>query len=324
MNKSQYSKKPILSVCIPTYNRPEDLKQLLESFLDAPLEQIEFVVADNGTRSQTEPVLSEFKEKGFNIIPIFQEENIGVPKNLLSALRAGTGEYLWLMGDDDIVVSENIPEMLSSLKAASPDVFIVNFSTWNHDFSVQIQKKAFSLSQNYLPGKLTRETGIMVLTFIGSLVLKNEEKYISAMQKCLGNDFCYILSALTAGLNKVDIYEKIMVRQRMRLRQTWHKSCQKIFISDLNEIYRLAREIGYQKKFLKEWQSDYLKDALTRICLSDKASSGKTDSCILRGLLSSYYHSLYLWMVTIPLYLMPVFLLKMLKSTFSWNKKVSA
>jgi len=298
------------------------LSQLLSSFFDAQLDQIEFVIADNGTRNLTEPVVEDFRSKGFNIRSIYHVENMGVPRNLRSTLYSATGDYCWLMGDDDLVVSDKIYDLICLLKQESPDLLVVNSSAWNHDFTKQIYSEAFCLSHPSIPCNSfsCREAGIMVLTFVGSLILKNDPKYICAMDVCLDNDFCYILSVLTAGKQKVRIYKNVMVRQRMRLKQTWNKSCRKIFIKDLNQIYDYAIKMGYGNVLVKRWQKDYLKQALTRICVSDRVSSGRIDPEILRGLIACYFHSPYLWFVTLPLYLAPLFILKFLKRVFSWNR----
>ena len=72
-------KKPILSVCIPTYNRAEYLKLTIESiisqkeFLD---EDVELVICDNASDDNTDEVVLQYSKKYRNIIYVKNEKNI--------------------------------------------------------------------------------------------------------------------------------------------------------------------------------------------------------------------------------------------------------
>ena len=65
--------KPLLSICIPTFNRYKELKRLINS-IDKN-KNIELVILDDGSKDETSNIFSEFKNK-FNIRPsyIFHNE----------------------------------------------------------------------------------------------------------------------------------------------------------------------------------------------------------------------------------------------------------
>ena len=60
-------KKPILSICIPTYNRENYLKKLLDSivvqkdFIET--NDVEIVINDGPSRDNTEELVREYQEK---------------------------------------------------------------------------------------------------------------------------------------------------------------------------------------------------------------------------------------------------------------------
>ena len=61
------NKQPLLSICIPTYNRADKLKQTLESIVSQPefidFDEFEIVISDNGSKDGTKEICEELKKK---------------------------------------------------------------------------------------------------------------------------------------------------------------------------------------------------------------------------------------------------------------------
>ncbi|OGG85496.1 hypothetical protein A2392_03350 [Candidatus Kaiserbacteria bacterium RIFOXYB1_FULL_46_14] len=104
-------KTPILSICIPTYNRAHHLANALESILCqledshelSPL--VEVVVSDNASLDDTRSVVLHYQSLIPNLIYSRNEENIGFDYNTLRAVQSATGTYCWYLGDDDIIIN---------------------------------------------------------------------------------------------------------------------------------------------------------------------------------------------------------------------------
>jgi glycosyltransferase involved in cell wall biosynthesis len=95
-----------LSICVPTYNRPEKLNRLIREFVEQCLFlDVELCISDNG--NFTLPY--HFKAIRYRK----NKENIGFDRNLYEALKMGRGDWLWMMGDDDYPVG--IKEVLEAL-----------------------------------------------------------------------------------------------------------------------------------------------------------------------------------------------------------------
>jgi len=113
---------PLLSICIPTYNRSKYLRSNLLSIFSQVRhpELVEVVVSDNHSTDETEAVAREFlKYENFRYFR--QEENIGPAKNFLSNVALAKGEYCWIIGDDDFILQERIESILQ-LIGENPDV----------------------------------------------------------------------------------------------------------------------------------------------------------------------------------------------------------
>lgn len=94
-------KSPLISFCIPTYNRASFLEETIQSIVaDIGNIPYEIVVSDNDSRDQTPKIAARFQNlHGFRYIR--KKTNIGPVKNLLQVIDAASGEYVWMLGDDD-------------------------------------------------------------------------------------------------------------------------------------------------------------------------------------------------------------------------------
>src|SRR3989338_7717414 len=79
--------KPLLSICIPTYNRAHYLKECLDSivaqFNDSEVrDNVEVVVSDNASLDKTRELAEEYCRKFNNIKYFRNNENIGFDLNV--------------------------------------------------------------------------------------------------------------------------------------------------------------------------------------------------------------------------------------------------
>ena len=64
-SKHQNSNSLLLSICVPTYNRSELLKEMLDSVNCLYLDKIEIVIVDDGSKDSTKKLCKEYKVKQF-------------------------------------------------------------------------------------------------------------------------------------------------------------------------------------------------------------------------------------------------------------------
>ena len=97
-------KKNKISLCVPTYNRPETLSQLINSFLKQDYPNKELVISDD---TPNDSIYNLVKETNSNEIKYFRNNpGLGFSQNLLKAMERATGDYLILLGDDDILFTK--------------------------------------------------------------------------------------------------------------------------------------------------------------------------------------------------------------------------
>lgn len=118
----------LLTIAIPTYNRAELLQVLLaELYLQIPFEeQVELIVSDNASTDMTPVLIDEFIQRGMKIRYIRNSENIGPDANFLQCYEQAMGEYVWIFGDDDILIEGGLKKLIPCLKTFEYDLIYVN------------------------------------------------------------------------------------------------------------------------------------------------------------------------------------------------------
>ncbi len=137
-----------LSICIPTYNRPEQLPNCLESiYLAKKRANLRFnvCISDNNSNYDIKKIIDEYKKK-LDITFNSNKKNIGYQANLLKAISLSDSEYIWAIGDDDLLM----PNSLSVTKNLfenyeEVDFFYVN--SYHLDYSyIKKYKRPFDTS----------------------------------------------------------------------------------------------------------------------------------------------------------------------------------
>lgn len=143
---------PVLSICIPTYNRWNYLECLLESFqLSNPLtKETEILVSNDCSTDGTLAGLTEVLSKSwFN--KRLRVKHCAKKRNWMEHMMEmpllAQGEYVWIIGDDDLLLPGAIDCVLSLLKKFEPDVLLLNKKVKSHDL-----RQTFKEQQHYLDG----------------------------------------------------------------------------------------------------------------------------------------------------------------------------
>lgn len=127
--------KPLLSICIPTYNREKYLKECLESIVNQKwfnISDIEIVISDNASTDNTKELVHEYQKKYSNIKYHRNEENIGAIKNVFRLPSHANWEYVWYMSDDDMFSDIALDTITPILKQWSSDFILSRFYWfWN-------------------------------------------------------------------------------------------------------------------------------------------------------------------------------------------------
>ena len=116
-----------LSICIPTFNRPNKIPNCLNSIYLASINSkldFEVCISDNGSDYDIMNVIEEFKNK-LKIKVNINKSNIGYMPNLLKAISISEGEYVWAIGDDDLLMPNSLAKLKNYLMKIKMSIFFI-------------------------------------------------------------------------------------------------------------------------------------------------------------------------------------------------------
>lgn len=132
--------RPLLSLCIPTWNRADTLDDLLASIAaqgKANLSHCEVVVADNASTDGTLKLLRHWRRQLDCPLRVSRAwTNQGIDRNEHRAVSKARGDYVWLIGSDDEVVPGGLARVLDSIAQAPGAMILGQRITRNHEKTI--------------------------------------------------------------------------------------------------------------------------------------------------------------------------------------------
>lgn len=102
---------PLVSILIPTYNRPVYLQQALDSALSQSYKNIEIIICDDSTNLLSYKMIQPYLKKYNNINYVKNETRQNI-KNPQKCLELSNGEYINFLMDDDLFRFDKIEKMI--------------------------------------------------------------------------------------------------------------------------------------------------------------------------------------------------------------------
>jgi len=105
--------KPAVTVLIATFNRARYLPECLDSVLGQTVPPAQIIVINDGSTDNTREVVEPYMGR----IEYLEKSNGGKPSALNLGLSRVTGDYVWIMDDDDIAFPGHLERHLKLLEA---------------------------------------------------------------------------------------------------------------------------------------------------------------------------------------------------------------
>ena len=115
---------PLVSILIPTHERPEFFKLALESALAQTYRHIEIIVSDNSLDDRTEEMMKAYAEDAR--IHYTHDASLSTRQNWLKPLERMRGEYFAYLFDDDLYAPEKIERMADALSMEDGVAFVTS------------------------------------------------------------------------------------------------------------------------------------------------------------------------------------------------------
>jgi glycosyltransferase involved in cell wall biosynthesis len=231
--------KQLLTICIPTYNRPKALHDQLQVLIPQLTNDIKLVIRDNHSNYNLKQLYPGLKFEKFEYIR--NDFNIGADANIARCMETCNTKWLWILGDDDLIKNDAILNILHLIKL-NPDCCYINMQS-------KIEKKVtgFIGFANYFEIK-----GAFPNSFCTSLCLYNTEKLKSEISFYYRNvsimiaQFAFLLKYLHNNPNDKCLFSTKQIIDFQSLDISWSRV---EFITYTSLIIHIFRD---QRKFLKK------------------------------------------------------------------------
>ncbi|MBN3882869.1 MAG: glycosyltransferase family 2 protein [Nostoc sp.] len=117
MSSHQESQQPLVSVIIPTYNRPEYLKQAIASAIKQTYQNIEILISDNCSSENPQALVASFGDSRIKFWQ--QQQNVGMLANQQYGFKMAQGKYVASLHDDDMWNEDFLAKLVPPLEANS-------------------------------------------------------------------------------------------------------------------------------------------------------------------------------------------------------------
>ncbi|MCK5602360.1 glycosyltransferase family 2 protein, partial [Candidatus Pacearchaeota archaeon] len=109
-----------ISAIIPTYNRPQDLTNCIQSILDQSVRPDEIIVIDDGNLNEV-PLKSKCKQNGIDF-KYAKKKVPGVTQSRNMGVRLSIGDIIFLLEDDIVLFNDFFEQIIQTYKKHSNEL----------------------------------------------------------------------------------------------------------------------------------------------------------------------------------------------------------
>lgn len=174
----------LISICIPTYNRPEELKRTLESIDTTKYDDVNIVISENCSPKQqeTRAIVEEYKKHSKYEVHYYEnEKNIGYDKNIRALVQRSKGKFSMFFSDDDMFMPGAMDEFVEFVRKHQDCGYILrSYRNYKEDGSYN-DFRYYSQDQTFPAGKETAMQMFDKSVFLSGFTIRTEyaQEYVT-------------------------------------------------------------------------------------------------------------------------------------------------
>jgi glycosyltransferase involved in cell wall biosynthesis len=141
------SEQQVLTIAIPTYNRPKQVQTQVRLLLPQLNESLCLVIYDNCSDIAVQNLFTEDELSKFQIIR--NRVNVGGDANIARCFENCTTKWLWTLSDDDLIKQNAVEIILNEINKNVEAVFI-NFNNNRHFKTVGFEDLAYKFRSDQI------------------------------------------------------------------------------------------------------------------------------------------------------------------------------
>lgn len=177
--------QPLLTIAIPTYNRPVPLSHTLDVLCNSTSSQFEVLICDDSSDQRVQDLVARYQEKFSKIRYVRNPVTLGFNANVAQLYELSSTPYVWFLCDDDTIFEDSIYKIIASLEKHRPTVSIFNCS-WVNSYGVE---SLAGVREDRLYENIDIFDSydvLMRMTFLSILVFQKREGLVENLKKSPG------------------------------------------------------------------------------------------------------------------------------------------
>jgi FkbM family methyltransferase len=264
---------PKLSVCISTYNRAEWLSTSLRNWArmyPQPLPGVELLVCDNTSTDHTPEVVKPYLDRA-DFSYRRNPKNVGMLGNLRETAHHARGQYVWILGDDDLLLPGAVERVMKAIDS-HPGIALVylNYAYTREEDARKVKDfdAFFAQAQPIVPAEGDRYGPIRTIcarnenffTAIYTLVFRRDHALRAYSQDTGGRPFssmptCIPTTTYVLGHMMSETGLWIGAPQLVvNLNVSWMKYAPLWILERIPEVYEVAERRGVSSQDMDRWR----------------------------------------------------------------------
>ena len=103
---------------MPVYNAEKELNAAIDSIINQSLgfEKIELIIVDDCSTDNSRNIISDYANEYDNIVPVFLDENSGLPGKPRSlGIKYASADYISFLDSDDEYLKEGLENLYNTI-----------------------------------------------------------------------------------------------------------------------------------------------------------------------------------------------------------------
>ncbi len=314
----------ILSICVPTYNQPNNIERLLQNLSKQSTPEIEILILDDSINDETGIIVKKYISKIPGRLRYFKGKKAeigGYDAALIFLIESASGKYVWWLGDD-VLENGAINKVLETIKKFT-DISLI----WINSCDINDRKVLgldFGGDRFFKNANEVFETDVGLLFF--SSIIKRDEAIpvIEESKRFIGTAVAgfYLVLNVLSGKGKFYFIQKplMLCTAKPSGEARWYDSFQ---VHGFN-YFLVAKE--FENKFNKKSFKKGIAKQFGQICravLVERAlgfTTGFGSETPKVKKMFKYYWSFKEFWLALPFFLIPRFILKYLYEFFKFAR----
>jgi glycosyltransferase involved in cell wall biosynthesis len=247
--------KPLVSICVLSYNHARYLPETLDSALAQTYPNVEIVVVDDGSTDDSLAIARDYEARFPDRVKVYthpNNENRGISQTINLATNSSTGSYWSVLGSDDILYPDKIEKQTAFLDAHPELGFVYCYVDYmdfegkkipgrlGKDITSEPESLKTMIMENYIPAMAImarREAIARVGDHDPDLIYSDWDFWVRLVSLYKGGFIAESLSLYRVHSNNVSVGTP-RATQMSHIRDLYSKLLQHVDKGLLNESYR--------------------------------------------------------------------------------------